>query len=356
LEHSALAREVAAAATILLSNKRSILPLAAATRSIAVIGAAGHATPVYRGGGSGQVVPAYVVTPYMGISARARSTNATVTYDEGRDLRQAAEAAAKADVAVVVVGDTSSEGSDRATLALPADQDALIEAVAAVQPQTVVVMATPGATLMPWEDRVAAAIMQLMPGQETGNALADVLFGDVNPSGRLPISIPNKDNEVGFTVDQYPGMKLRANYSEGLLIGYRWYDHHAVQPKFPFGHGLSYSTFQYASLVVMPVGPESWNVSFICSNVGPFAGAEVPQLYLRYPDAAGEPPKVLRRFTNVMILAGQAAEINFTLTSEDLSIWDDTTHALREVKGEFKVAIGTSSRDVRLESALLNAG
>jgi len=152
-----------------------------------------------------------------------------------------------------VTGTTAGEGVDRASLALPSQDDALIEAVANAQVNTVVVVVAPGAVLMPWAQSVKGAIvLTFFPGQEFGNALADVLWGDVNPSGRLPLSMPNKDNEVQFTQAQYPGLPADnptvAEYSERLLVGYRWYDAHGVVPAFAFGHGLSYTTFQFANL------------------------------------------------------------------------------------------------------------
>ena len=247
--HSALARKIAAAGAVLVKNDGGLLPLAGAALKIAVIGAQA-VDPVVHGFGSGGVVPTYVVTPLQGIAQRA-GTTAHVTHVNGTDTQAAASAAAAADVAIVVVGDPSAEGSDRATLALSGTQDALVAAVAkAAGHKIVVVCANPGPVLLPWAADVGAVVLVGMAGVEMGHALADVLWGDVNPSGRLPFTLPNRDNEVNFTATQYPGTVVGEQdhrtsvYSEGLLVGYRWYDHHAVEPAYPFGHGLSYTTFQ----------------------------------------------------------------------------------------------------------------
>jgi beta-glucosidase len=184
--------------------------------------------------------------------------------------------------------------------------------------------------------------------------IADLLWGDVNPSGKLPLTFPNKENEVGFTQSQYPGLPasdpLDANYTEKLEVGYRWYDAHGVTPAFPFGHGISYAVFQYAGLVVT-----GRTVSFTVANVGFYDGAEVVQLYIAFPAASGEPPQALKGFKKVMLTAGgAAAPVSFTLSDQDLSIWDVTAHAWAQQHGTFGVYVGSSSRDVRLKGTLTN--
>ena len=195
-------------------------------------------------------------------------------------------------MAIVFLSTTSSEGSDRPNLSFPDDQNKMLEAVAQAQRKTIAVMVNPGAVLTPWSDGVAAALTMFMPGLEMGNALSDILYADVNPSGRLPLTFPNRDNEVNFTQAQYPGVKvptgLQSTYTEKLEVGYRWYDAHGVTPKFAFGHGLSYSSFEYSDLQVSGL-----TVSFSVKNTGTRAGNEIPQMYVGFPESAGEPPQVM---------------------------------------------------------------
>ena len=219
--------------------------------------------------------------------------------------------------------------------------------MAAAQPNTVVVGVAPGPVLMPWAHSAAAVALAFMPGLEYGHAIADVLYGDVNPSGRLSLTMPNKWNEIGFTPANWPGVNGAANYSERLEVGYRWYDSHKVEPAFPFGHGLSFTTFEYSELKVA-----GRDVSLTVANTGKVVGAEVVQLYVQFPAAAGEPPQQLRAFDKVTIRAGESAPVSFTLTDADLSIWDVDAKAWSLVKGVFGVAVGASSRDLRVKGSL----
>merc|ERR1712048_369205 len=184
-----------------------------------------------------------------------------------------------------------------------------------------------------------------------GNALSDILYGDVNPSGRLPLTFPNRDNEVNFTQSQYPGVKvptgLQSTYTEKLEVGYRWYDAHGVTPKFAFGHGLSYSSFEYSHLQVSGL-----TVSFTVKNTGTRAGNEIPQMYVGFPESAGKPPQVLRGFEKINLAAGATQKVSFKLTSGDLSVWDVKMHAWTPVQGSFQVGVGASSRDIRLRGTL----
>lgn len=277
-----------------------------------------------------------------------------MTTYTGTDPTQAAASAAAADVAVVFMSTTSSEGSDRPSLSFSDSQNAIAEAVAAAQKRTVVVMVNPGAVLTPWSGNVSAVITMFMPGLEMGNALSDVLFGDVNPSGRLPLTFPNVENEVNFTQSQWPGLPvstgLESNYTERLEIGYRWYDSHDVAPKYPFGHGLSYASFEYSGMKV-----DGLSVSFAVKNTGTVAGAEIPQLYLGFPSAAGEPPQLLRGFEKVMLAPGEARTVTFPLDSGSLSVWDASVHGWVPVQGTFRVNVGASSRDIRLTGTLVHS-
>ena len=346
--HNLLARKIAATSTVLLKNDDSLLPLVKSSlRRVAIIG---DETTV-SGMGSGHVEPAYIITPFQGISMALEGYDVELVYADGVDVEGAASIAADADVAIVVVATTCGEGSDRETLALGNNQDALVSAIAAANPSTIVAVNTPGAVLMPWSEEVSAILISWLPGQEAGNALADVIFGDVNPSARLHVTMPNKDNEIGFTPDQYPGVgePREASYSEGLLIGYRYYDAMGLTPKFCFGHGLSYTSFYYSNIVVEAYKSSSGSVSVSLdvTNSGSRDGAEVVQLYLSFPSEAGEPLQQLKSFRKVTIRAQQTAKVSFELTDRDMSIWDASSSDWSLVEGSFIVRIGASSRDIR---------
>jgi beta-glucosidase len=282
-----------------------------------------------------------------------------LVYNDGTNATLAAQIAAQNQIAIVVVATTSSEGSDRPDLSLPSYQDALVAAVAAANPNTIVVARCPGACLMPWKAAVPSILFQLMPGQEAGNALANALFGAVNPSGKLPVSFPGSMNDtwLGNPVNplQYPGTDrgkgwLEADYTENLLIGYRWYDQQNIEPLWPFGHGLSYTTFSYSNLVVTgsvsPTGGAT--VTATVTNSGSVAGAEVAQLYVGYPAAAGEPPKLLKGFNKVALAPGASAQVSFTLSASALSIWNVVSDSWQLVPGTYQVLVGSTSRDIRL--------
>eukprot|EP01033_Poteriospumella_lacustris_P010723 gene10723-7633_t len=312
----------------------------------------------------------YVITPAQGIAnalAGAGVTATKVLYNDGQDVNAAADLAKQCSVAVVVVATTSSEGSDRETLALSGNQDALIASVASANPKTIVSMNIPGAILMPWLDQVPAVLASWMPGQEAGNALADVLFGKVNPSARLPVTMPNKDNEVGFTRSEFPGTGIppEANYDETLLIGYRWYDAYNVTPRFPFGHGLSYTTFAYSQLQLTPLSAKAEvlpsnrievrslpvvSLRFLVRNAGKVDGDEITQVYLAYPAAANEPPRQLRAFKKVSIPAGNHQEVTLSLKKDDCAVWNTEKDAWEILAGEYTVFVGASSRDLRLQA------
>jgi beta-glucosidase len=272
--------------------------------------------------------------------------NVTIKYYNGNDPQTAASMAAAADVAICVLATSSSEGSDRPNLSLPSEQINICNAVANAQ-KTIAIVINPGAVLTDWDNKVDALLACFMPGQEEGNAIADVLFGDVNPSAKLPVTFPNKENEVGFLPDEYPGVNLQTYYREALNVGYRWYATHAVKPKYAFGFGLSYTTFSLTNL-----GVSGRTVSATLMNTGKVAGAEVVQLYLGYPESAGEPPINLRGFQKVMLNSGASQSVSFTLTDEDLSIWDETTHSHAKQSGTFTVYVGTSSQDLPLKQTV----
>jgi beta-glucosidase len=355
--HSLFARDAAAQGTVLLQNHGGLLPLnPSSIHSIAVIGSVASVSPISVGAGSAGVQLPYNITPLAGITSRA-GAGVTVNYSQGdgASISAAASLASTSDVAIICVGEQTSEGSDRTSLSLPNGQDALISAVAAVNPHTIVVIYSSSATLMPWASQVAGVLYAWYPGQENGNALAQVLFGDVNPSGKLPITIPASASQVcANTAAQFPGVRGHVYYTEGLQEGYRWYDANNVTPLFPFGFGLSYTTFGYSNLTVSAVSPSGQvQVGFDLSNLGTVAGAEVAQLYLGFPAAANEPPKWLKGFQKVFLTPGQSRHVTFNLDWEDLADWDATARGFIVTPGTFQVMVGASSRDLRLTSSFV---
>jgi beta-glucosidase len=357
--HAQFACNAAAQGTVLLQNAGGLLPLnASLIHSIAVIGSVASVSPISTGAGSAGVNLPYNITPLAGITSRAGG-GITVSYSQGdgASISAAAQLASTADVAIVCVGQQTSEGSDRSSLSLPNGQDALISAIAAANPHTIVIIYSSSATLMPWASQVAGILYAWYPGQENGNALAQVLFGDVNPSGKLPITIPAVANQVSAnTTAQFPGLLGHVVYSEGLQMGYRWYDANDVTPLFPFGFGLSYTTFGYSNLTLSAVSPSGQvQVGFDLTNTGTRAGAEVAELYLGFPTAANEPPKLLKGFQKIILSPGQSQHVTFSLDWEDLANWDATARGWIVTPGTFQVMVGASSRDVRLTGSFVAA-
>ncbi len=350
--HAQFARNAAAAGTVMLKNNSGLLPLnTSSIHSIAVIGSVASVSPISTGAGSAGVNLPYNITPLTGITSRA-GAGITVSYSQGdgASVPAAALLASNSDVAIVCVGQQTSEGSDRASLSLPSGQDALISAVTAANPHTIVVIYSSSATLMPWANQVAGILYAWYPGQENGNALAQVLFGDVNPSAKLPVTIPASASQVcASTTAQWPGLLGHVSYSEGLQVGYRWYDANNVTPLFPFGFGLSYTTFGYSNLTVSAVSPSGQvQVGFDLTDTGPLAGAEVAELYIGFPAAANEPPKLLKGFKKIALSSGQTQHVTFNLDWEDLANWDATARGWIVTPGTFQVMVGASSRDIRL--------
>jgi beta-glucosidase len=268
---------------------------------------------------------------------------------------RAARAASDADVAVVVVGYDGaweSEGADRPHMGLPGEQDELVRAVAAANPRTVVVLNAGAPVTMPWAHDVAAIVQLWFPGMEGGNALADVLFGDVDPSGRLPTTFPRR-LEDSPAYPNYPGRDGVVRYQEGLLVGYRHYDRAGVEPRFCFGHGLSYTRFEYANLAVASDGARA-RVWVDVTNVGDRPGREVVQVYVRDPRApADEPDKELREFAKVDLDVGQTRTLAFDLPSRAFAHWDPRQKAWLVEPGEREILVGSSSRDIRQVARVL---
>jgi beta-glucosidase len=260
---------------------------------------------------------------------------------------QAVEAARKADVAVVFANDVTGEGMDRPSLSLPGDQDRLIEAVAKANRRTVVVLHTASAVLMPWHDKVAAIVEAWYPGQQSGDAIAKTLFGDVDPSGRLPVTFPASESQgpLAGHPERYPGIANVAEYGERLLVGYRFFDAKAQRPLFPFGYGLSYTSWSLGRPKLTRDG-DGYDVTVKVRNTGRRAGAQVVQLYVRAPAAAGEPPRQLKAFRKVFLGPHRSTKVRLALTRSSLQVFDETSNAFRAVPGEYRIYVGTSSRDL----------
>ena len=359
-QDGAVARQIAEAGMVLLKNDGGTLPLdPSQLQSIAVIGPyAGRAKT--GGGGSSQVNPLYTVDPVPGIRNRV-GPQVAVNYADGSDIAAAVSLAQAADVAIVMVGDSETEGRDQ-DISLSGNQDQLVSAIAQANPNTIVVVKSGSAVLMPWVDSVPAIFEAWYPGEEDGNAVAAVLFGDFNPAGKLPISFPRSVEDLpANTPEQYPGVNGVAHYSEGVFVGYRHYDAHGIAPLFAFGHGLSYTTFAYSNLVIAPVATsvledpaQMSTVEFDVTNTGSYCGDEVAQLYVGMPasDNIPQPPAQLKRFLKVHLSPGESTHVLFALDARSLSYWDVTAHDWLVAPGTYEVQIGSSSRDTRLNGQL----
>jgi len=268
-------------------------------------------------------------------------------------LDRAVTLAKDCDAAVVVVGlpdNFESEGHDRPDLGLPGEQEALVRAVAEVNQKTIVVVNAGAPVAMPWADVVDTILLMYYPGQEGGHALADILFGDVNPSGKLSVSYPRRLEDTPAYL-YYPGWK-DVRYGEGLFVGYRYYDTKDVPPLFPFGHGLSYTDFTYRDLVLpKEVKPgEDFSISVSLENTGEVFGQEVVQLYIRDVESTLiRPLKELKGFEKVALQPGESRTIKFNLTPRALSYYDPHQKAWVAEEGSFEVLVGSSSRDIRLQ-------
>ena len=267
-------------------------------------------------------------------------------------LDQAVALAKSSSTAVVFASNFESEGSDLSSIDLSAEQNQLISAVAAANPNTIVVLNTGSAVTMPWVGSVKSVLEAWYPGQQDGTAIASVLFGDTNPSGKLPVTFPQSLADVpASTPAQWPGVNGQVDYSEGLDVGYRWYDAKDITPLFAFGSGLSYTTFAFSHLTVGPgnLGPNGQEtVTANVTNTGARAGADVAQLYLSEPASAGEPPLQLKGFQKVQLNPGQTKQVRFTLTPQDVSYWDSNAQNWTVAAGHFQVMVGDASNNLPL--------
>uniref|UniRef100_UPI00384CD16F discoidin domain-containing protein n=1 Tax=Kitasatospora fiedleri TaxID=2991545 RepID=UPI00384CD16F len=354
--HRAVALRGAEEGTVLLKNN-GLLPLDAnGGRSLAIIGTQAGPGTLTSGGGSGNATSSGTYTPLYGIQQRTAGTNTTVAYNDGTDQAAAVALARSSNVAIVFAADNyGHETADTTTLTLPDNQDALISAVAAANPNTVVVLSNNSAIMMPWLNQVAGVFEGFYQGQEFGEAIAALLFGDVNPSGHLPITFPASLSQVpANTPAQWPGTGGTVQYSEGLKIGYRWYDTNNLTPLFPFGHGLSYTSFAFGNLQVGPLTNGRATVTATVTNTGSRAGTEVAQLYVGAPAATGEPPHQLKGFQRITLNPGASGTVTFTVTAHDLAHWDTASSNWTATAGSYQILVGDSSRNLPLTATLAN--
>ncbi|MBD8022684.1 glycoside hydrolase family 3 C-terminal domain-containing protein [Microbacterium gallinarum] len=362
--HHALAREAAGRSIVLLKNDAvaeddaPLLPLAKDAR-IALIGEFAE-KPRYQGAGSSMINPTKLDTALDEIRAladgdvsyaRGFSAKPNVTDDETAQLRaEAVAAASAADVVVLFLGlpaRLESEGYDRTDIDLPAEQLALLDAVVAANPKVAVVLSNGGVVALPFADRVPAILEGWLLGQAGGGAVADVLFGDVNPSAKLTETIPHRLEDTPAFLD-FPGEFSHVRYGEGLFVGYRWYDARRMGVAFPFGHGLSYTTFSYGEATASVNARGDIDVTLTVANTGDRAGREVVQVYTSLPGGAVQRPvRELKAFTSVALEAGEIAEVTMTVRRKDLAYWDVRLDAWVVEGGDYVVEVAASSRDIR---------
>ncbi len=377
---AAVSQRAAEAGMVLLRNRDGLLPLAATATHILVVG--GHADiGVLSGGGSSQVRPVAGVArtehlpdsnPFNGfikriwgasppldaIRARAGAA-ARVDFLDGKDVAKAVEAARRADVVIIFAEHWRTEAMDLRDLALPGGQDRLIDAIAAANPATVVVLETGGPVTMPWRDDVGAIVEAWYPGERGGPAIARLLFGDFNPSGRLPMTFPASATQAprptppGEPKDdgKLVGIpRFDVDYVEGADVGYRWYEKQAETPLFPFGYGLSYTKFAYYALRPVPGHPLS--VQFTVANIGDVAGADVPQLYAAVRLNGGPPIRRLVGFRRVMLMPGERRAVTLAIDPRLLADYDVAAHGWRIAGGTVALSVGHHAGDTALKAAL----
>jgi len=367
--HQATSAKIAEEGIVLLKNT-GILPLKkSAVKSVAVIGY--NATrPQSMGGGSSQVRAFYEITPLAGIQNHAGKIK--VNYAKGYDIvrgggsnaamiKEAADLAAKSDIAVIVGGWThgynyavwtdnayDAEDYDKPNMNMPFGQDELIKAVLKANPKTVVVLMGGGAIDMSqWVADAPAIISSWYAGMEGGNALAKILFGDVNPSGKLPMTFPKKlEDHPAHKLGQYPGDTVNVHYLDDIYVGYRYFDTYNVEPEFAFGHGLSYTSFEYSGLKVQPSGNGA-SVSFTIKNTGKISGAEVAQVYVKQENAAlPRPEKELKGFEKVFLQPGESKTVTIRLNESAFQYYNDIEGKWIKERATFQVQVGGSSRKI----------
>ncbi len=369
-----IARTIEEQSIVLLKNDKSVLPLDhSKLRSIAIIGFNADMGMI-SGGGSAQVDPqgssapvwlSHVWFPTSPLKAvKAKVPAADVKFDSGANPASAAALAKSSDVAIVFAHQWMSEGMDLPNLSLPDNQDALIAAVAAANPKTIVVLESGTAVTMPWIDKVSGVLEAWYGGSKGADAVANVLFGDVNPSAKLPMTFPLSVNDLPHTTVVQPPVRGRGpesgavltsptfdvHYDEGLKVGYKWYDAEKKPVLFPFGYGLSYTNYSYSKLDVTP--GDQTTVTFTVKNTGKRVGQEIAQVYAALPAGSGEPPKRLVGWTKIQLNPGESRDVTLTIPALYLSIYDEASRGWKLLPGSYTFMAGTSSKDLPLSASV----
>jgi beta-glucosidase len=366
-EHQTTARQVAEEGIVLLKNDRDLLPLdPAKVGSIAVIGE-NAVRKMAHAGGSAEIKAFYEIAPLEGIIKRA-GPNVNITFSMGytrgkaddQMIARAVTAASQANVAIVIAGlphdkNFDEEASDRKDLKLPFGQDELIRKVVAVNSRTIVVLVDGGAVEMPWIDSVPSILQAWYPGMEGGNALAEILFGDINPSGRLPCTFPRQLRDSPTeALGTFPGKNGIEHYDEGLLVGYRWFDAKNIEPLFPFGFGLSYTHFGYSNLnLVDQHGLHGQEVLVQCdvTNTGARAGWEVVQVYVSQSHPSlPRPPRELKGFARIWLKPDEKGQVSIPLDVSAFGFYDPARSCWVAEKDDYTIEVAASSRDIRLHA------
>jgi len=383
-----IAQKLSEQSIVLLKNEQALLPLdASKLHSIAIIGP--HAdVGMISGGGSAQVDPPggnvimppgrgqtkwqdkvwFPTSPLKSVQAKAPAAN--VQFNSGADPASAAALAKSADVAIIFAYQWESEGMDLDSLSLPEHQDELIAQVAAANPRTIVVLENGGPVTMPWVDQANAIVEAWFAGSRGAEAVANILFGEVNPSGKLPLTFPKSEADLPHPSLVKPGPEsipdesrpepwrqiaaglapFQVTYNEGVKVGYKWYDAENKPVLFPFGFGLSYTTYSYSNLKVTPGSRPQ--VTFTVTNSGSHAGAEVAEVYVSLPTAAQEPPKRLVGFSKVKLKAGESKEVSVEVDPKYLSIFNVAQNGWQLIPGEYGFMVGGSSQNLPLKASI----
>lgn len=378
-EHYAAARKIGDEGIVLLKNDNSVLPVSCDVKTILVVGE-NAIKPLTVGGGSSSLKAEHEISPLQGITERAgdgirveyargyvgspdtgQDGLKTISLADGRSeaelISEAVEKASKADLVLFFGGlnkdgNQDCEGTDRKSMGLPYNQDAIISALAKANDRLTVVLVSGNAVEMPWIDSVPSIVQGWYLGSEMGHSLADVIFGDVNPSGKLPFTFPVtlEDSPAHFNGKAYPTDGVN-EYEEGIYVGYRWFDAKGIKPLFAFGHGLSYTTFEYGEAALGKVSHRNGGkieISVPVANSGSVAGAEVVQLYVSDSVCSVDRPvKELKAFSKVFLEPGETKTVKFFLTEDALKFFDEASHSWKAEEGEFEALVGSASDDIR---------
>lgn len=364
VKHNELARQVSGECIVLLKNDNAILPLKSTLKKIAIVGDFAK-NPRYQGAGSSQVRPTQILNALDELQKMAKGTqfsfstgyNTAGETDDAK-IAEAVQNAKNSELVIVFAGlpdSYESEGFDRNNMDLPAGHNKLISEVAKVNKNIVVVLMNGAAVSMPWKNDVKAIVEAYLGGQAGGGAIADVLTGKVNPSGKLSETFPARLEDTPTALD-FPSRDGNANYGEGVFIGYRYYDKKKIEPNFPFGYGLSYTSFSYSDIKAstsVAKDSDAITISVKVKNIGKISGKEVVQLYVHEQESeVARPENELKHFEKVALQSGEEKTVSFQMTSRDFAYFNSKTHDWTVKSGKFDILVGSSSRDLPLKQTL----